>query len=447
MNKFVAKYLIYFPIQFLRRQNVSRHLSQVSGLQYKSPHEIEALRDAKIERLIRHAYNNNPFYKKKFDDLGVRSDEIKGMADLSRLPVLLKREVLDNEKTLITPHFGQKLYTRKTGGSTGMTLHFMKEADVLAQNDAIMYRCYDWYGIDIGERQVRFWGVPVTSNLRWKEAFKDLILNRIRISAFDISEASCLKQYEQIKKFKPTYFYGYTTAIYGFCLFMKKLDIDLNMLNLKAVICTAEKMYDHHRELFREVFNCPIVDEYGSSENGILAFQCKNGNMHIMSDHMCIEFLDEKDRPVKPGELGRIVVTDLASYGMPLLRYDIGDMGRPSEKTCSCGVRLPLMDIVEGRKEDFIRTKDGKLVHAAYLCYTLKDDTVSEFKMYQKDLNTLLVYIVKSPNFSSDTEKILDRKLRTSLGEEMRITFEYLERIPREKSGKLRYFVSEINQS
>ena len=163
-----------------------------------------------------------------------------------------------------------------------------------------------------------------------------------------------------------------------------------------------------------------------------------------MSDHMCIEFLDEHDNHVKAGELGRIVVTDLASYAMPLIRYDIGDMGRPSEKQCSCGVNLPLMEIVEGRKEDFIRTRDGKLVHAAYLCYTLKDDAVSEFKMYQKDINKLLVHIVKSPSFNSDTEAMLDGKLRTELGEGMDITFEYLERIPRERSGKLRYFVSEL---
>ena len=293
-----------------------------------------------------------------------------------------------------------------------MTLHFMKDADALALNDAIMYRCYDWYGIEIGDRQARFWGVPVTSKLRWKEQLKDFVLNRIRISAFDISESACLNQYEAIKKFKPAYFYGYTTAIYGFCLFMKKLGIDLNTLNLKAVICTAEKMYPHHTSLFKEVFNCPVVDEYGSSENGVIAFQCKEGNMHMMSDHLCIEFLDENDQPVKAGELGRIVVTDLSSYAMPLVRYDIGDMGRPSDKECGCGVGLPLMEIVEGRKEDFIRNEEGKLIHAAYLCYTLKDDSVHEFKMYQKDLHTLSVQIVRSPSFSSDSEKALDAKLK-----------------------------------
>lgn len=445
MNKKIAKHLIYYPIQVLRGEKVKEYLPQVSPIEQFTLDEIEAIQVEKLRKIVANAYKNVPYYSELFDAKGIEPQDIRSSADLERIPVLTKRTILDNEEKLLTPSFAGKMRIRKTGGSTGMTLHFKKEAEALALNDAIMYRCYNWYGIDIGDKQVRFWGVPVTSKLRWREQIKDLILNRIRISAFDISESSCLKQYERIKKFKPDYFYGYTTAIYGFCLFMQKLGIDLNSLNLKAVICTAEKMYDHHISLFRKVFNCPVVDEYGSSENGILAFQCKQGNMHLMADHMCVEFLDENDRQVKPGELGRIVVTDLASHAMPLLRYDIGDMGRPSDKLCTCGVNLPLMEIVEGRKEDFIRTKEGKLVHAAYLCYTLKDDTVNEFKMYQKDLNTLLVQIVKSLAFNSHTEKMLETKLRTALGDDIKITFQYLDKIPREISGKLRYFVSEMS--
>jgi len=203
-------------------------------------------------------------------------------------------------------------------------------------------------------------------------------------------------------------------------------------------------MYPHHQDLFDKVFKCPVVDEYGSSENGIIAFQCKEGSMHVMADHLAVEFVDEAGQRVKPGELGRIVITDLNGYAMPLIRYEIGDMGRYTEQACSCGVTLPVMDIIEGRKEDFIRTREGKLIHAAYLCYTLKDDAVHEFKMYQKDLNRFLVQIVKSNKFNADSQKKLEHKLRTALGDSVVFEFQFLERIPREASGKLRYFISEI---
>ena len=442
MNKYIARYAVLYPVQIFRGQLHVRFMGKFRRQQYLPPAHIHELLHRKLVRLVTYAQNEIPFYRERLD--GSVPGSFTSIADIEKIPVLRKKEILENEKSIIHPHFGSKLNLRKTGGSTGMTLHFWKENETLAKNDAIMYRCYEWYGIKPGDRQARFWGVPVVENLRRKEALKDTVLNRIRISAFDINRESCLRQWEQIRKFKPVYFYGYTTAIYGFCLHMKNEGIDLNALNLKAVICTAEKMYPHHRKLFDEVFKCPVVDEYGSTENGIIAFQCRKGNMHLMADHLLVEFLDEHDQPVKPGQVGRIVITDLASYAMPMIRYDIGDMGSPSDRTCDCGVTLPLMEIMEGRKEDFIRTKEGKKVHAAYLCYTLKDDAVHEFKMYQTAIDAVRVQIVKSPSFSGNSEKRLENNLRTALGNEMKITFEYPDTIPREKSGKLRYFVSEL---
>lgn len=444
MHKVIAKYLVYYPVQFLRGQRVWNFLQEVKREQYLPIENILEIRDEKIRRIIQYASQNIPYYEQSFRTQGIDPYEIRGFDDLKHIPVLTKRDVLENENNLINKHIRKKMYSRKTSGSTGMTLHFKKEGQALAINDAIMYRCYAWDGIEIGDKQARFWGVPVSPLLKKKEQLKDFILNRIRISAFDISESSCIGQYRRIEQFKPAYFYGYTTAIYGFCFYARKMGIDLNKLNLKAVICTAEKMYPHHRELFNEVFRCPVVDEYGSSENGIIAYQCREGNMHMMADHLCIEFLNEENERVKPGELGKIVITDLGTYGMPLIRYEIGDMGKYTEKTCSCGVNLPLMDIVEGRKEDFIRTQDGNLIHAAYLCYTLKDDAVHEFKMYQKNLDRFLVQIVKSPLFDKSAQGRLDKRLRSALGNKAIIDFEYLEMIPRDKSGKLRYFVSEI---
>ncbi len=174
--------------------------------------------------------------------------------------------------------------------------------------------------------------------------------NRIRVSAFDLSASKCAEEYQRIERFKPDYVYGYTSAIYGFAVICADLGLPLGQLPLKAVICTAEKMYPHHRAALEQAFSCPVVDEYGSSENGVIAFQCRLGAMHMMSDHLAIEFVDAEGRPVAAGERGRIVITDLSSYAMPLVRYDIGDVGAASEARCACGVTLPTMEIVEGEK-------------------------------------------------------------------------------------------------
>jgi phenylacetate-CoA ligase len=444
MKKFIAKNVFYLPLQSIRGLNVKMYEKVVKKGENLTHDEILELQNTKLQKIIRLAYNNVPYYCNKSETIKSIARNYQNVSDLQNLPILTKREILANQRDLINPSFKGKTFERKTGGSTGLTLHFLKNAEALARNDAIMFRCYNWYGIEMGDRQVRFWGVPVDSGLRRQARIKDFLANRITISAFEISNASCLKQYHRIRKFKPAFFYGYTTAIYGFCLFMKENSISLNDLNLKAVICTAEKMYPHHRRLFHQVFNCPVVDEYGSSENGIIAFQCQKGNMHIMADHLCVEFLGEDNIPVQTGQPGRIVVTDLAETAMPLIRYEIGDIGTPSNQTCSCGIQLPIMEVLEGRKEDFIRKSNGDLIHAAYLCYTLKEDTIHEFKMYQKSLDYLEVQIVKSPDFNDSSEMKIEKNLRSALGEDIKISFEYVKMIPREQSGKLRYFISEL---
>ena len=216
MNNFIAKHLLYYPSQYLRGQKVWKFIPEVWHDERKPEEEIRRIRDEKIRKLVSYAYENVPYYRKAMLDSGIRPEAIGGYDDLTRLPILTKETILNNGESLLKPNSSKRMYERKTGGSTGMILHFFKEADALAKNDAIMYRCYAWYGIDIGDRQARFWGVPVKPRVRAKERIKDVFLNRIRISAFDISESTCRREYERIRRFTPTHFSGQIIAIHGF---------------------------------------------------------------------------------------------------------------------------------------------------------------------------------------------------------------------------------------
>ena len=262
MNKWAARHLVYLPTQRLLGQDLGRHLGEVEGRERLSVEEILSIRDRRIRLLVEHACRQVPYYRELFDSLGIGPETVRSYADLVKLPVLTKRHILERPADLLAPAFPGRLFERKTSGSTGLTLHFKKEADALAANDAVMYRCYAWYGIEIGDRQARFWGVPVVPKLRYRERLKDLVTNRIRISAFDISCSRVEREYRRILKFGPAYFYGYTSAIYGFAIVARRLGLDLKTLDLKAVICTAEKMYPQHRTVLEEAFSCPVVDEY-----------------------------------------------------------------------------------------------------------------------------------------------------------------------------------------
>ncbi len=161
MNRWAAKHLAYLPAQRMQGVDVRRYERELAPNQYLSPGDLQSLRDRKIKALVAHAHASVPFYRRVFDDAGVDPGAITGCADLHKIPVLTKRTILDHEGDLLASRWEGRVFQRKTSGATGMTLHFKKEAEALARNDAVMFRCYAWYGIGVGDRQVRFWGVPL----------------------------------------------------------------------------------------------------------------------------------------------------------------------------------------------------------------------------------------------------------------------------------------------
>ena len=108
---------------------------------------------------------------------------------------------------------------------------------------------------------------------------------------------------------------------------------------------SAEKWQE---DLIARVFDCPVANEYGARDAGILAYTCPSGGIHIIAENCIIEVLDPVTyEPVLNGQSGVLAITDLTNYVQPRLRYMLGDMGTLSTEECCCGGRLPLVPIIE----------------------------------------------------------------------------------------------------
>jgi phenylacetate-CoA ligase len=268
-----------------------------------------------------------------------------------------------------------------------------------------------------------------------------------------MSESSMRKYYEKLCSWRPEYLYGYPSALCRFAEFICENQLDTTEIGMRAVICSSEVLYNQQRRLLERTFHCRVINDYGCAECGVLACECPEGNMHINSDHVFIEFINSDGTPASPGEVGEIVITDLHDFSYPLIRYRLGDVGSPSIQTCPCGRGLPLMDIIQGRISDLIVATDGRLVqdeilnHVSRRIESRHGKGIKQFKAIQKSREHIVFLIVKGADFTEDYLQLLDQKLHEYLGEAMNITYEYVEDIPLEKSGKLRYFVSEIQDN
>jgi phenylacetate-CoA ligase len=233
--------------------------------------------------------------------------------------------------------------------------------------------------------------------------------------------------------------YGYASTFYLLARYMQSMNRRPSP-DLKVIFATAEPLFDFQRKLIEDVFGCPVSVEYGARDAGLMANECPKGGLHIPAEGMLVEI----DQP-GPDGLGEIVVTNLYSKGMPIIRYRTEDMGELDPTPCSCGRGLPRLKRVEGRRTDFLVTPSGRIIHALAIIYVLREiASVKEFQVIQEELDHVLIRVVPEASFSEEDQKIVVQRAQLALGREVCVTLERTPEIPRLPSGKFRYVISNV---
>jgi phenylacetate-CoA ligase len=217
--------------------------------------------------------------------------------------------------------------------------------------------------------------------------------------------------------------------------------VDGRSLELDVVIATGELLDSATRESLTEFFGCPVVNEYGCSESGIIAFECSHGHFHVIPVAVYVEVAAGSPR-VEDVQEGPLLITDLYGDLMPFVRYTLEDIVRlhpPDE--CACGRELPRLEVLAGRTNSFIRTPDGRQIYGAVLAYSVPSG-VSEFQVRQTDLYSLHGQVVVEER-RNETEVVEEcrRVWSDAVGSEIEIEVEVVDEISRDSSGKRRYLI------
>jgi phenylacetate-CoA ligase len=298
---------------------------------------------------------------------------IKGIDDLGKLPIIKKdifkrqshSELISKEKDIL------KLKRVRTSGSSGTPFEFYVDKLEDSWRKAIYMRA----NISCGQRMRDRWVVLTaphhfhdTTGIQRKLGF----FSQNCVSLWDPSE----KKIDEISAIKPDVLDGYSGSL---VLLAKELDRrGLNVIRPRLMFGNAEAIDLESRRYIEKVFGAPYCDQYGSAEVDRAAWQCpERGDYHMDVDSVVTEFVDEKGELVGPGEKGEVVFTSLFNFSMPLLRYAIGDVGSSSDEVCSCGRTLPMMKMVEGRKDSFLTLPGGRVVSPMIFNFVM-----SSFKFY-----------------------------------------------------------------
>lgn len=444
---------ITFPLWQRRHHwKVLSYLRELEASQWYTPSQLRELQWIKLKKLLAHCYENVPYYRKLFDKLSLKPEDIKTESDFQKIPILTKEELKKNTEQMKAIDKERPFWVQRTSGSTGIPLALPVDRVALDYGEAAKWRSRRWWGWDIGAREVKLTGVPNIENQNKKLVIRDYIcLNRIVLHSYDLTEDTMQKYYEKLRRYKVEFIRGFPSALHTLAAFLRAEHLDTSKLRIKGVCVTGEILYNFQRDLIQSVFGCPIFEEYGCSEVTLIAHQCPAGRMHLASENVFVEFIlngNSKDLE----DLGDTVITDLNNYYLPLVRYRTGDKRKIVEGECSCGRGLPLIGKIVGRDNDMVILENGKLVHPMLFSEILeglmkRGNQIKQFRVIQKSKKDFLVSIVVENGQKSIIADYFSKMAQQYLGNNVRFNFEFVNSIPREKSGKLRFFISEINKN
>ena len=452
--EFLVKHVFTPVVDFHGGANTMKRLEELEGTQWGPREKIMALQDERLRKLVRYASDNVPYYRRVFEQRDLKPEDILTSGDLVKLPILTKQLIRNNFSDLIARGFPRKeLIPCLTGGSTGESLRFYKTRDDYHGWDtAAGLRAHKWAGYQVGEKLALFWGRhPRLSIADGIARTTRHFLQRVELfDALMMPEQELPRFAKRLEGFKGGFIKGYPSAVYLIARYITKEGKPA--IRPRAIITTGEELYDFQRELFSRVFECETYGYYATNEADAVASECsEHSGYHISAENVIVEIVDDADKLVPVGGEGKILVTSLHNYGMPFIRYEIGDIGVSSDKVCPCGRGLPVLAAVNGRISDFIYTRKGDCIPGIAINRSfLAGLGVEQFQIVQESYNKVVIKLVLARESErehlGEVVRKIERHFKPELGGEMDIIVELVDQIVPTRIGKRRMFISNVKR-
>ncbi|MBU1980290.1 MAG: phenylacetate--CoA ligase family protein [Gammaproteobacteria bacterium] len=420
---------------------------QLEQSQWWTADQLRAQQFRQLHALLTHAWKSIPFYQERLKAAGFDPRTAVTPETFSRLPLLHRHEVQTAGEALLCRQLpqehGQK-YEGKTSGSTGQPLRYSGTqyslfiGQALTLRDHLLHR-RDFQGklavirTHAGSTTITNWGSPVS-----------LLFDTGPAATLDIG-ASINTQVAWLQEQEPDYLLSYPSNILS--LANHCLEHGIKLHRLREVRTLGEAHNPALRAVCRKAWGVPVVDVYSANEIGYIALQCpEHEHYHVQSESVLVEILKEDGTSCQQGEIGKMVVTSLQNYAMPLIRYDIGDLAIAGEP-CSCGRGLPVIKCILGRQRNLITLPDGSQHYpiTGYLSW-MEFLPIRQMQIVQKSLQEVEIKLVTERPLTPEEQEKLNRVLHDSLGYPFHLNYTYHQNIPRGAGGKFEDIISEVSR-
>lgn len=433
---------VVIPLYDLITRNPTRkYMRELERSQWFSSEKIMEIQEKKLRRFIKHAYESVPYYRRMFRKNKLSLNDFKSLDDLTKLPLLTRdkvREGFDTRAIISRVYEQKKMHYSCTGGSTGEPIRFITTRENRCWSNAARYLAWRWAGFEMGEKFAQVSGLhldrPMLQSVKGKIEGK--IKRRIAMDAYQMSEQTIERFVQKMKKAKPKFLYGNATSVANLAKYIH--DKGIEGFHFKSVFIDSMSLFEHEVIMIERVFGCKVWWNYHNRENGTFASECSEHNgYHLFAQNFVFEFIKE-GKKVAPGETGSIVITDLTNYAMPFIRYEVGDLGIPSDDICPCGRGLPLMKKLLGRTMEILVSATGEYIIAPFfgrLEHIFGARDIKQYQIVQETPTRIVVRIIPGKTYTSEDTSTVRKAMRSIMGD-LEIEVRLVDSIAQSKSGK-----------
>ncbi|HEY8187112.1 MAG TPA: hypothetical protein VIF64_13645 [Pyrinomonadaceae bacterium] len=422
-------------------QRMMKRLRFLEEAQWWDPQRLHALRNSSLTSLMEIAYREVPFYRELMDQAGVKSSDIRSPEDLCKLPIVTKQMLRSAYPHRTTRDTGMKTFEACSSGSTGTNFCVREDPATTGWHRASFLLALEWAGWQIGEAHLQTGMTLKRSKDRW---LKDILLQCHYVSAFDLGDSQLDLSLDLLESHSLQHLWGYPGSLY--VLARRALERGWNQ-PLRSVVTWGDNLYPEYRKTIESAFRTRVFDTYGCGEGIQVAAQCGCANTyHLHTLDVVVEHLDDKGHPVQPGESGNLILTRLHAGPMPLIRYQVGDVGiRESEKLCACGRGYDVMGSIQGRDTDIVITPSGNRLIVHFFTGVLEHfPEIDSFQVVQEELGEMLLRLKPATGFSKESAARIVSNLKEKGASDIAIKIELVTEIPLPPSRKRRFVVSTV---
>lgn len=444
----IARTLYWQNKRFRGHGVIKKRLDWLLKTQWMGPGEIRALQFKKLHRVIEHAFQTVPYYRRIMEERALTPYDITDFNDLRKLPLLTRDILRTQQEVLLSSEADHAtLQTNFSSGSTGARAEFKQDLNFRMWMRAHQLRTYGWCSDwQLGEPFVLLWGSEIYWSFKqFSDYFENVLSNRREFNTFRLSDTLIKKVLKQLTAFQPVLVSTYTNAMHLLAREARRQHISVKAL--RAVQGTSEPLPPPIRAWIAEVFECEVYDKYGMRETNIVSHESpQHDGMLIQAENVFVEFLrTDTGQPCKDGETGKLVITTLNNLSMPLIRYETADLASPLSGYSKAGFGLPRMTSVAGRRQDLIVTPRGDFIDAYFFSYLImRFEEIHWFQVVQREEEQLDIRLYAPSGLSADSRAALVERIHHHTGYPFRIEFEMLSAMPPSSTGKFRLCVSEL---